>query len=88
MRVRVGRGVAFWVGGRVDVTKRGGADVGVPTEILIQDVNNVESRKVRIILLDMLEHHHLAFGLFERVACDLLIESLTRQDRDLGQGAQ
>jgi len=33
---------------------------------------------------DELEHHHLAFGLFDRVACDLLLESFTRQYRKLG----
>ena len=89
--VRVGRGVASFVGGRVEVTKRG-ADCGVAvcTETVMQDVKSIERRKVKNIFLVMglSEHHHLTFGLFNRVACDLLFESFTRQYRELGQGAQ
>jgi hypothetical protein len=36
----------------------------------------------------VLKHHHLTLGLLDRVAGNLLFERLTRQDRDIRQGAQ
>ena len=86
--VNVGRGVTTFVGGRVDVTKRGAEGVFVCNETVMHEVKSRESRMSGIRFFVISKHHHLAFGLFDRVACDLFFKSFTRQYRDIGQGAQ
>jgi hypothetical protein len=55
--VSVGRGVTIFVGGRVEVTKGGADGVSVCNETVMQDVTNIERRKIKKIILVMVYFH-------------------------------
>ena len=91
--VSVGGTYPAWVGINVEVTKSGCA-VGCAfesTEMETQEAKiNTLQRKIFFHIKTPLasEHHHLSRRFFHRVTGDLFFKRVTRQNRDLKNGAQ